>query len=94
MGKEGNQAASFADYALPEFRSLRRLIFWHGRNFGNRVSDYICACVFKSMTFSNMLWIYNVKAGFSGLQMLDDAFYALFNVLFTVEAVAMTMLCE
>jgi hypothetical protein len=46
------------------------------------------------MTFSNMLWIYNVFAGYSGLQMLDDVFYALFNVLFTVEAVAMTMLCE
>lgn len=26
--------------------------------------------------------------------MLDDVFYALYNVVFTVEAVAMTMLCE
>ena len=31
-GKEGNQASMFADYSIPEFRGLRRLIFWHGRN--------------------------------------------------------------
>ena len=31
MGKEGNQAASFSDYALADFRSLRKLILWHGR---------------------------------------------------------------
>jgi phospholipid-transporting ATPase len=67
MGKEGNQAAAYADYALPEFRSLRRLIFWHGRNFGNRVCDYICSNIFKNMAFSNMLWVYNCWAGYSGL---------------------------
>ena len=39
-GKEGNQAAAFADYAICEFRHLRRLVFWHGRHFGCRVSDY------------------------------------------------------
>lgn len=32
-GKEGNQASMFADYSIPEFRGLRRLLFWHGRNF-------------------------------------------------------------
>jgi len=40
FGKEGNQAAAFSDYAISEFRHLRRLIFWHGRHFGTRVSDY------------------------------------------------------
>mmetsp|Transcript_7802 Transcript_7802/g.7261 ORF Transcript_7802/g.7261 Transcript_7802/m.7261 type:complete len:97 (+) Transcript_7802:556-846(+) len=34
FGKEGNQAASFADFALPKFKDLRRLMFWHGRKFG------------------------------------------------------------
>lgn len=75
MGKEGNQAASFAEYAVAEFRSARRLIFWHGRSFGARTVDYMCSCVFKSMCFSNMLWMYNVNAGYSGLQSLDDIYY-------------------
>ena len=29
-GNEGTQAAFFADYSIPNFKSLRRLIFWHG----------------------------------------------------------------
>ena len=37
MGKEGNQAASFADYAIPRFQDLRRALFWHGRPFGMRL---------------------------------------------------------
>ena len=31
MGKEGNQAAQFSDYAIPNFQGLNRLVFWHGR---------------------------------------------------------------
>jgi magnesium-transporting ATPase (P-type) len=94
MGKEGNQAASFSDYALVEFRSLRRLIFWHGRNFGTRVCDFICWNIFKNMAFSNMLWAYNVYAGYSGWQMLDDVYYAVYNILLSVTAMGMTMLSD
>ena len=36
MGKEGNQAAAFADYAVPRFKDLRRALFWHGRGSLNR----------------------------------------------------------
>lgn len=94
MGKEGNQAASFSDYALVEFRSLRRLIFWHGRNFGTRVCDFICWNIFKNMAFSNMLWAYNMYAGYSGWQMLDGVYYAFYNTFLTVTAMGMTMLCD
>ena len=31
MGKEGNQAATFSDFAIPNFKDLRRLMFYHGR---------------------------------------------------------------
>lgn len=31
MGKEGNQASSFSDYGVADFRSLRKLVMWHGR---------------------------------------------------------------
>jgi len=37
MGKEGNQAAAFADYACPRFKDLRRALFWHGRSYGVRM---------------------------------------------------------
>ena len=94
MGKEGNQAASFADYAIPEFRNLRRLLFWHGRNFGQRVTDYSCTCIYKSIAFSLMLVFANFRAGYSGLMMLDDVYYAFYNTSMTTIAMGMAMLFD
>jgi P-type E1-E2 ATPase len=70
-GKEGNQASMFADYSIPEFRGLRRLIFWHGRNFSQRMIDFICLCIWKNMSISTALSFYNCYAGFSGLQQCE-----------------------
>lgn len=67
LGKEGNQAASFSDYSIAEFRSLRKLILWHGRQFGQGAGDFLCTNVFKSVAFSMSLSTYNFYAGFSGL---------------------------
>jgi P-type E1-E2 ATPase len=33
MGKEGNQAAQFSDYAIPNFQGINRLVFYHGLPF-------------------------------------------------------------
>jgi len=81
MGKEGNQASSFSDFAITEFRPLRTLIFWHGRSFAHNVGDFLCTCLFKSICFSNMLWLYNVNAGYSGMMMLDDFYYVTYNTI-------------
>ena len=43
MGKEGNQASSFADYAVPRFKDLRRALFWHGSSFGLKLGQVILA---------------------------------------------------
>jgi len=46
-GKEGEQAASFSDYALPEFRHLRRLTFVHGRSVALKLSNFTAWFIFK-----------------------------------------------
>ena len=51
MGKEGNQAATFSDYAIPKFDGLDRLILWHGRNFGYNAVKFIIMNLFKSGLF-------------------------------------------
>jgi P-type E1-E2 ATPase len=56
MGKEGNQASSFADYALPKFKDLRRLLFWHGRSFGSKLQRAILCNLFKSMLFATCIF--------------------------------------
>lgn len=39
-GAESSQAAAFADFAIAEFRDLRRLMFWHGRSFGRKAVHF------------------------------------------------------
>lgn len=79
-GKEGSQAASFSDYALPNFKSLRRLLFWHGRGFGVRLSNFIRHYLWKSAIYAINHLYFNLQNGFSGQTLYSDLFYALYDV--------------
>jgi P-type E1-E2 ATPase len=94
FGKEGNQAACFSDYAVPMFKDLRRLMFWHGRQFGQNFVIYTKLYIYKSCCFSICLFYFNLQNGFSGIQFYDDLFYALFKVAITVVAVYFFMLYD
>jgi len=65
-GHEGNQASSFADYAIPRFKDLRRLLFWHGRGFGIKIGMATRWILFKSITFAFGAFFYSMYNGFSG----------------------------
>jgi magnesium-transporting ATPase (P-type) len=84
MGKEGNQAASFADYAVPRYKDLRRALFWHGRNYGNRMINLVCFCLFKSMINATTKYCMQFENGFSGQQPVDGLLLSLYNVTMTV----------
>jgi len=66
FGKEGNQASSFADYAVPRFKDLRRLLFWHGRPFGGKLQSVIMCSMFKQMIFGTCLFYLQLCNGYSG----------------------------
>lgn len=83
MGKEGNQAATFSDYAIPTFQGLRRLMLWHGRHFGTKSITFLSLALFKSQAFMVPILIVNMTNGFSGLAIYRDFYFALFDVLNT-----------
>lgn len=87
MGKEGNQAASFGDYALPKFKDLWPLLFWHGRSFRVKATNFTCWFVYKGMLFSIPLVPFNMMAGFSGISFVEDFYYALYEVILTTFAI-------
>lgn len=94
LGKEGNQAASFSDYSIPEFRSLRKLILWHGRQFGQGAGDFLCNCIFKNVAFATSLTTYNLFAGLSGMQPVDSIFWLGYNVITTTFQLGWTFLLD
>ena len=83
MGKEGNQAAAFADYAIPRYKDLRRALFWHGRGYGLRIQVFVMMVLFKSMLNATTKYSMQFANGFSGIQPCDDMLISFFNILMT-----------
>lgn len=83
MGKEGNQAAAFADYAIPRYMDLRRALFWHGRSFGPRLQQFVLIVLFKSMVNATAKFAIQFTNMFSGMQPLDNLLIMGFNILMT-----------
>ena len=83
MGKEGNQAAAFADYAIPRYKDLRRALFWHGRGYGWRIQYFTIIVIAKSII--NAIAKYGVQFtnGGSGNQPVDDILIIGFNIFMT-----------
>lgn len=93
-GNEGEQAASFADYALPEFKNLRRLMFIHGRSIALKLSNFLCWFVFKTCQLSVVNIYFNTLNGFSGMTIASDLFFSLNNVILNTGSMAGYMLCD
>jgi len=78
MGKEGNQASSFADFAITEYRDLKRLMFWHGRDFGARYSEFINLIISKTAMTSLVRIFWNFYTGYSANNFVTDVLFALY----------------
>jgi len=66
FGKEGYQAAFNSDYAISQFKYLKRLVFVHGRNSLLKNSYFIYFFFFKNVLFTlTQLW-FCFFSGFSG----------------------------
>ena len=83
IGKEGNQAAAFADYAIPRFKDLRRALFWHGRGYGWRLQYFTIMVLMKSIVNAIAKFGIQFTNGASGLQSLDNLLIMGFNILMT-----------
>lgn len=78
-GKEGTQAVRSADYAISQFRFLKRLLFVHGRWGYRRISIFICYYFYKNiiLVFTELYFaIYN---GFSGQIFFPDMLPLMYN---------------
>eukprot|EP00347_Sterkiella_histriomuscorum_P004736 403359304 len=83
FGKEGYQAASSSDYAIGQFRFLRRLLFVHGRWNGIRLSHFMLFFFHKNLVFTIPQFWFGWYNGFSGQSFYDDNYLTVFNSIAT-----------
>ncbi|XP_075423095.1 phospholipid-transporting ATPase VD isoform X2 [Ascaphus truei] len=82
-GQEGLQAVMSSDFAVSQFKHLRKLLLVHGHWCYTRLSNMILYFFYKNVMFVNLLFWYQFFCGFSGTSMTDFWMLILFNLLFT-----------
>ena len=82
-GEEGMLAVQSSDFSIGEFKFLRRLLFFHGRNSLIRTGNMILYFFFKNFTFTILQFYFTFYNIASGQSLIDDWFISCFNLIFT-----------
>jgi phospholipid-transporting ATPase len=81
-GVEGQQAARASDYSIGEFKILRRLLLFVGREAYRKNSHLILYNFYKNMVFVLPHFWYAFLNGFSGSLLYDPWIYQFFNLFY------------
>ena len=74
-GVEGQQAARASDFAIGEFKLLRRLLYYHGRESYRRNCGLILYNFYKNLVLVfPQLW-FGFYSGFSGTSIYEQVEY-------------------
>jgi phospholipid-translocating P-type ATPase (flippase) len=83
-GREGSHAALSADFALPRFRFLRRLLMVHGHWTFRRFGVVAVFMVYKNCVFIFVQFWFAIEALWSPTAYYNSFLMTCFNLLFTV----------
>ncbi|ELR23243.1 phospholipidtranslocating P-type ATPase [Acanthamoeba castellanii str. Neff] len=82
-GREGMQAVLASDYAIAQFRFLKRLLFVHGRYSYKRMALLVLYFFYKNMLIALINFWWSFFTGFSGQTVWDSYLGIGFNLIFT-----------
>lgn len=80
FGKEGRQAANNADFAIGQFKYLRKLLLVHGRWNYVRQSQTFLYSMHKNIVITLTLFWFSYYTAVSGTSMYESWVYSVFNV--------------
>ena len=84
FGKEGYQAAYNSDFAISQFKYLKRLLFVDGRFSLARNSYFIYHYFYKNVVYRMSQYWFQIFNHFSGKNLYDDLYATGFNSYFTI----------
>jgi magnesium-transporting ATPase (P-type) len=85
---ETQLASSCSDFSIAKFEDLRRLLFWHGRGFAFKASNFLMWSIFKNMLFCIPVVVFNSFSGYSGGTIVLTYDYVLYNAITVIALVA------
>lgn len=91
-GKEGLQAVNSADFAIAQFRFLKRLLLVHGRWSYRRMAKVLLYSFYKNVVITCTLFAYNAATGFSGTSFYESLVYSTFNFVLALPIIAVGIL--
>ena len=83
QGAEGKQAARAADFAFGEFKFLKRLIFFYGRESYRKNANMILYSFWKNCLICVPQFWWGLSNYFSGQTIYEKFHFQLFNVFYT-----------
>jgi phospholipid-transporting ATPase len=84
IGREGRQAASNSDFAIPRFRHLKRLLAVHGRLSLVRLSGVIRYMFYKNIVFSLPQFWFFFYTNWAPTPIYDSWLLASYNLIWTI----------
>ena len=81
-GKEGMQAVNSSDFAIAQFRFLRRLLLIHGRWNYCRMAKVILYSFYKNVAITLTIFISQFAMQFTGTLIYENSLYSYYNVFF------------
>jgi len=94
IGEEGMSAANASDFAIGEFKLLKRLLFFHGRTNLNRISKLILYFFYKNIIFTISQFFFTPFSLSSGQTIIDDWYITCYNLIFTAMPLCVTALTD
>lgn len=85
-GEEGLQAVNASDYAIAQFRFLKRLLLVHGHFSYYRSGTMITYFFYKQLIIVSALFFFQIFAAWSTMYVIDYVYILLYNVVWTIAA--------
>ena len=93
-GEEGMSAVQASDFAIGEFKLLKRLLFIHGRVNLYRISKMILYFFYKNFVFTLNQFYFSFLSLASGQTFVDDWYITCYNLIFTALPLCITAVTD
>jgi phospholipid-translocating P-type ATPase (flippase) len=87
-GKEGKQAVNSADFAIAQFRYLKKLLLVHGRYDYRRICKVILYSFYKNVVMTGTLFAFTFYSGFSAQSLYDSNIHSAYNLILGFPVIA------